>query len=67
MYKFDPKIMNSKFKSKCKKCGKVIFRDEKIIYYPKDKEVFCFACGESDYLAFLSSVEDEDRYNNGYC
>jgi len=67
MYKFDPRILNAKYKSKCPTCGKTICRGEKIVYYPKDKKAFCFACGESDYLAFLSSVEDEDRYINGYC
>jgi hypothetical protein len=62
----DPKIMLSRFASKCGKCDCVIKKNTEIVYYPLTKKVFCMSCGEKDYNNFLSSVQDENIYNGGY-
>lgn len=61
-YKDDPFWMQSKFRSKCSKCGQEITKGEHIFYYPIGRSAYCKVCGEDASAAFESMAEDEDMY-----
>ncbi|MDD3875800.1 MAG: hypothetical protein PHT69_04210 [Bacteroidales bacterium] len=65
-YANDPRQIAAKFNSKCSKCKKVLLKGQQIFYWPSDKSVLCFDCGQDDYNAFLSSKQDEAFYNGEF-
>jgi len=65
-YSGDPYWTTARFTSKCRKCGKVIMKGERIFYYPKGKYVFCDSdgCGHAESRSFEAAAQDEWNYNN---
>lgn len=69
-YSQDPKIMQSRFSSKCAKCGNTIAKDETIVYFPRTKSAMHSTCGDADYRASMSAIADEGVMwgtDNPYC
>ena len=65
-YSGDPYWTTARFTSKCRNCGRVITKGERIFYYPKGKEVFCDleGCGHQESRSFEAAAQDEWNYNN---
>lgn len=62
-YSYDPRMLVSRFPSKCFKCGVSIPKGVNAYYWPKDRRIYCLDCGHDDYIAFRSAAADEDVYN----
>jgi len=60
----DPRVMNAKFKSICPTCNKETKKDDKIVYFPKERKAYCWKCSESEYNRFSALAHEE---GNGYC
>jgi hypothetical protein len=60
----DPKVMRSKYNSKCcgLGCGISIRKGQLIYYWPNKRKAYCEKCGEPDYKTFVSIKEDETFY-----
>jgi len=60
----DPRYIKTKFNSKCKTCGTSLPKGTTAIHFPASKAVFCQSCGTDDYQNFLSTLADEQFYQN---
>ena len=56
-YNRDPRELVGKF-GKCARCGCSMAGVDGY-YWPSSRKIYCRACGESDWLAFLSAAADE--------
>jgi len=60
--KRDPRILESAKFGNCTRCDKPL-RGERAVYYPGERKAYCWECGETEYLYFLSVAADEAVYN----
>jgi hypothetical protein len=64
-YARDPYWTDARFRSVCK-CGQVIYKGDRIFYYPATKTALCPKCSEKASNEFAAAVQDEDFYNSQY-
>jgi hypothetical protein len=62
-YAGDPRQISARFDSSCSKCNCKLKKGDEIFYWPSNRKAYCFTCGESDYLQFLSSKADEEVFH----
>ncbi len=61
-HKNDPRVIKTRFNSKCSACKKSVPKGEEAFYWPIGSSLKCIPCGQPDYSDFLLSVQDEDNY-----
>ena len=59
-YRNDPRPLQVRWNCQCAKCSISIKKGQTALYWPADKKILCYLCGEDDYNAFLSSACDEE-------
>jgi hypothetical protein len=52
-----PRMINARFDSKCARCRTDISKGNNCYYWPTEKRVYCYACGEADYSTFFSTAK----------
>jgi len=62
-YANDPHWITAKF-GQCSECHKDQ-KGKRVLFYPKDKKIYCEKCGEKHWHDFKSHAADEDVYH-GY-
>ncbi len=62
--KNDPRWINVKYFSHCRKCGKELKRYETALYFPIEKHLYCEECGRPAYHEFIAQIMDEESYEN---
>ncbi len=65
-YKNDPRPLQTRFASRCEKCGKKLAKGTDAFYWPSDRKILCEPCGSHDYHLFLATAVDEDVFNSYY-
>jgi len=58
----DPRILESAKFGNCTRCDKDL-RGARAVFYPGEHKAYCWQCGETEYLYFLSAAADEAVYN----
>ena len=59
--KGDPFWMTARFDSNCPRCGKAIYRGNRIFYYPHGKRALCEGCGKNAERDFMD-MSEMDRF-----
>jgi hypothetical protein len=67
-YRNDPRWIEARFKSECKRCKATIKKGEKLFYYPLDKSCYCSKedCGGKESASFEAAAFDESMMSGSW-